>query len=582
MKEGKAQENSSPVVSPSNQIEKIIYGKTNEELEARQEGLVISPKEAEWERRQRLTKSSRLCQQVCELQVIIEPNHEGTCSIQDVDIDTIYAFTNPLEEELEASSCGSDHSKIRSIYDNTYSTPNYDYFDMNVEILSEGPVTVEPQHVVQSEVEEGASGRSVGLDPLNADVNLNNRVITLPGREMLTQGSILELNLSVQGCDDNTVNSLELVEYLSLVHPELIDYTLQDQPLNIPIFANDYTLASYLNEVKQMNSSTNEQSENMIEENVKYLSLKNQKKKNKCSDGDNHTMVVSELKIVKIKDVPNDENLSATLKGEILDIFPDRFQEQSSVLIEPIEPVNIRIEETQHIIHVAQSLSPKELKEFANFFTKKKINFAWTYVDMSGLDLDLIMHYLSISPRVKPVKQKLQKMHPHVALLVKAELEKLLKVGFIRAIDYAEWISNIVPVSKPDKSIRVCTDFKDLNKSCPKDDFPLPNIDMIVDMTASYEMYSLMDGFYGYNQIKIALIDQDKTTFTCAWGDFYWNVMPFGLKNASATYQRAVTMIFHDMMHKNMEEYIDDTLLKSMKISTHLLELGPILDSTLR
>ena len=90
-------------------------------------------------------------------------------------------------------------------------------------------------------------------------------------------------------------------------------------------------------------------------------------------------------------------------------------------------------------------------------------------------------------------------MHPHVALLVKAELEKLLKAGFICVIDYVEWISNIVLVSKHDKSIRVCTNFRDLNLACPKDDFPLPNIDMIVDMMVVYEMYSLMDGFFGYN-----------------------------------------------------------------------------------
>ena len=105
-------------------------------------------------------------------------------------------------------------------------------------------------------------------------------------------------------------------------------------------------------------------------------------------------------------------------------------------------------------------------------------------------------------------------MHPHVALLVKEEIEKLLKAGFVRAIDHAEWISNIVPVSKHDKSICVCTDFRDLNLACPKDDFPLPNIDMIMDMTAGYEMYSLMDGFSGYNQIKIAPEDQEKTAFT--------------------------------------------------------------------
>ena len=87
-----------------------------------------------------------------------------------------------------------------------------------------------------------------------------------------------------------------------------------------------------------------------------------------------------------------------------------------------------------------------------------------------------------------------------------------------------------------------------------------------------------MDGFCGYNQIKIAPEDQEKTAFTCAWGTFCWNVMPFGLKNASATYQRVVTTIFHDMMHKNMEDYVDDTFVKSAKCHTHLHDLGPILD----
>jgi hypothetical protein len=155
---------------------------------------------------------------------------------------------------------------------------------------------------------------------------------------------------------------------------------------------------------------------------------------------------------------------------------------------------------------------------------------------MSRIDLDLIMHHLSLPPGIKPMKKKLKKMHPHISLLVKVELKKLLDVGFIRPIDYAKWISNIVPVSKPDGIIQVCIYFRYLNKACPKDDFPLPNIDIIVDLMAGHEMLSLMDGFFGYNQIKILPKDQDKIPFTYPWGTFCWNIMPFGLKNAGATY----------------------------------------------
>ncbi|KAH9296742.1 hypothetical protein KI387_044770, partial [Taxus chinensis] len=160
-------------------------------------------------------------------------------------------------------------------------------------------------------------------------------------------------------------------------------------------------------------------------------------------------------------------------------------------------------------------------------------------------------------------------MHPRVALLVKEELERLLVAWFIRPIDYSEWISNIVLVQKNPVGIIICTDFRDINKACPKDDFPFPNIDMIIDSTASYEMLSLMDGFSCYNQIKITEEDQHKITFTTPWGTFCYQVMPFGLKTAHATYQREMTVIFHDMLHDIMEDYVDDMLGKSKTREDH-------------
>lgn len=269
-------------------------------------------------------------------------------------------------------------------------------------------------------------------------MNFNNHDLTLPGLETLTQGIILELNFLICSCDNNTMNPLELIQNLSLIHPELIECTLQNQPMDIPTFANDYTLSYYLNAVKPINSSTSEWSENMTKEDIKYLSRKNRKDKNKRFDGENHIVAVSESKKEKIKDVPKGENLSEVPEGEILGILPSHFQEQFSILIEPTQPVNIGNQDTPQIIHIAQSLSVEELKDFTQLFLEKKINFAWMYSDMPGLDPDLIMHHLSITPGVKLVKQKHRKMHLHVALLVKAELEKLLKARFIRAIDYVE------------------------------------------------------------------------------------------------------------------------------------------------
>ena len=123
-------------------------------------------------------------------------------------------------------------------------------------------------------------------------------------------------------------------------------------------------------------------------------------------------------------------------------------------------------------------------------------------------------------------------------------------------IEYPEWLANVVPTPKKDGKVRVCVNFWDLNKASPKDDFPLPHIDMLVDSTIGHSMLSFMDGFFRCNQILMALEDMEKTSFITEWGTYYYRVMPFGLKNARATYQRATTTIFHDMMHWDVEVYV--------------------------
>ena len=134
-------------------------------------------------------------------------------------------------------------------------------------------------------------------------------------------------------------------------------------------------------------------------------------------------------------------------------------------------------------------------------------------------------------------------------------------------------MANIVSVPKKDGKLCMCVDYRDLNKASPKDDFPLPHIDMLVDNTAKFKVFSFMDGFSGYNQIKMAPEDMEKTTFITPWGTFCYRVMPFGLKNAGATYQRAMTTLFHDMMHKEIEVYVDDMIAKSIDEEEHVEHL---------
>ena len=136
----------------------------------------------------------------------------------------------------------------------------------------------------------------------------------------------------------------------------------------------------------------------------------------------------------------------------------------------------------------------------------------------------------------------------------------------------------MVVVEKKDGKWRVCVDFTDLNKACPKDSFPLPHIDAMIDATTGHEMLSFMDAFSGYHQIELHLEDQEKTSFVTSQGTYCYNVMPFGLKNAGATYQRLVNKMFKEQIGDTMEVYIDDMLVKSKKKIDHVDHLQESFD----
>ena len=121
-------------------------------------------------------------------------------------------------------------------------------------------------------------------------------------------------------------------------------------------------------------------------------------------------------------------------------------------------------------------------------------------------------------------------------LKIKEEVKKQFEVGFLEVAKYSEWVANIVTIPKKDGKMRMCVDYRDLNRTSPKDNFPLPHIDTLVDNIIKNSLFSFMDGFSGYNQIRMALEDREKTTFVTIWGTFCYKVMPFGLKNAGASY----------------------------------------------
>ncbi|GKV43113.1 hypothetical protein SLEP1_g50447 [Rubroshorea leprosula] len=192
--------------------------------------------------------------------------------------------------------------------------------------------------------------------------------------------------------------------------------------------------------------------------------------------------------------------------------------------------------------------------------------------DLVKVAQNLVEHRLPIREDFKPFKQPPRRMSLEVTLKVKEEIEWLWKVGFIRTSKYVEWLSNVVPVVKKNGKFRICVDFKNLNLTTPKDKYPMPIADLLVDSAARHRILSFMDGHSGYNQIFIVEEDIPKAAFRCpgAIGTYEWVVMPFGLKNVGATYQRAMNAIFHDMISRFMEIYIDDMVVKSNEVEEHL------------
>ena len=153
---------------------------------------------------------------------------------------------------------------------------------------------------------------------------------------------------------------------------------------------------------------------------------------------------------------------------------------------------------------------------------------------MPGLDTDIVVHRLPLREEYAPIKQKLRRVKLEMLLKIKEEVKKQLDAGFFEVSKYPQWVANIVPMPKKDGKVRMCVDYQDLNRASPKDNFPLPHIDTLVNNTTKHSLFSFMDGFSSYNQIRMAPKDMEKTTFLTMWGTFCYKVMPFGLKNVGA------------------------------------------------
>ncbi|XP_057719609.1 uncharacterized protein LOC130934033 [Arachis stenosperma] len=240
-----------------------------------------------------------------------------------------------------------------------------------------------------------------------------------------------------------------------------------------------------------------------------------------------------------------------------------------------LQQVTLTADDNQYT-YVGEALEGAERARLIQILRRNADLFAWTPDDMPGINPEVICHKLAIDKTVRPVAQKKRNLGDEKRQAALEETRKLLNAGFIREIRFTTWLSNVVMVRKSSGKWRMCVDFTNLNKACPKDAYPLPYIDKLVDNASGFKALSFMDAYSGYNQILMHPEDQSKTAFITEHGNFCYKVMPFGLKNAGATYQRLMDKVFQHQIGRNMEVYVDDMVAKTPMQGSHCDDLSEI------
>ena len=241
--------------------------------------------------------------------------------------------------------------------------------------------------------------------------------------------------------------------------------------------------------------------------------------------------------------------------------------------VEELEKMTLDDSRPKRTTRVGTLASQPVCQALTTFLRENQDVFAWSHEDRPGINPSIIVHKLNVSPLSSPVRQKKQVFAQERDKAIAEEVRKLLEVDFIREVYYHDWLANAVMVKKVNGKWRMCVDFTDLNRAYPKDSYPLPRIDTLVDSTARHQLLSFMDAFSGYNQIRMKEADQEKTSFVTSQGLFCYKVMSFGLKNAGATYQRLMNKMFAYQIGRNVQVYVDDMLVKSLREDNHLSDL---------
>ncbi|GKU95991.1 hypothetical protein SLEP1_g9277 [Rubroshorea leprosula] len=248
--------------------------------------------------------------------------------------------------------------------------------------------------------------------------------------------------------------------------------------------------------------------------------------------------------------------------------------EQKAEPVEPVETVPLNPDVPERTVRIDTKLTEEERAKLLEFLRINQDVFAWTTDEMPGVPAELTIHRLSTDPTRRPVVQKRHLFGPEKQAAIDEEIQKLLQAGFIRRVEYSEWVSNPVLIKKPNGKWRMCIDFANINDACPKDPHPLPNVEKLVERAAGHGQMSFLDASSGYHQVQLLLDDQEKTAFYAGDAIYCYVMMLFGLKNAGATYQKLVQIIFKLQIGRNIEVYVDDMIVTSVRAKDHIGDLS--------
>ena len=226
-----------------------------------------------------------------------------------------------------------------------------------------------------------------------------------------------------------------------------------------------------------------------------------------------------------------------------------------------VEDCNIGIERELRIIKISKSLTIENKERYIKLMKDFFNVFSWSYDDLKVYNTNVIQHMILVRENEKHFKQKLRRMNPLLFPLIEKEIRKLFEEKIIISLIFSKWLTNLVLVKKKSEEIRLCVDFKNMNKVSLKDNYPLPKMDHILQRVVGSQRMSILVCFYGCNQISMHPNDQEKTAFTTPWGTFMYAKMPFGLMNVGATFQREMNIAFSEERDRFMVIYIDDIIV---------------------